>query len=125
MADLLHGVHISLPGGAGSQVPGPKMANMLEHGATPVLPPASLHAMGYKIVAHPVTLLSAAVRAMQVGGHACHFSGCKVAFAVGSARTGHSRLRLQTHTSANVCSFATHVSPCLKAWLQRWPSGLA
>jgi 2-methylisocitrate lyase-like PEP mutase family enzyme len=48
-----------------SQVEGPKMANMLEHGETPLLPPKTLEAMGYKIAAYPLTLLSAAIQSMQ------------------------------------------------------------
>lgn len=48
-----------------SQVPGPKMANMVEQGDTPLLPPARLAEIGYKIAAYPLTLLSAAARAMQ------------------------------------------------------------
>ncbi len=48
-----------------AQVPGPKMANMVEQGDTPVLPPARLAEIGYKIAAYPLTLLSAAARAMQ------------------------------------------------------------
>lgn len=47
------------------EVPGPTMANMLEHGQTPLLPPADLEAMGFKIAAYPLTLLFAAVKAMQ------------------------------------------------------------
>jgi 2-methylisocitrate lyase-like PEP mutase family enzyme len=47
------------------QVPGPKMANMLEQGQTPLLPPARLAEIGYQIAAYPLTLLSAATRAMQ------------------------------------------------------------
>lgn len=47
------------------EVPGPKMANMLEQGATPVLPPARLAAIGYRIAAYPLTLLLAAVPAME------------------------------------------------------------
>ncbi|KAF0138278.1 MAG: carboxyvinyl-carboxyphosphonate phosphorylmutase, partial [Rhodospirillaceae bacterium] len=46
-------------------VPGPKMANMVEQGETPVLFPQRLEDIGYKIVAYPLTLMSAAVRAMQ------------------------------------------------------------
>lgn len=42
----------------------PKLANMLEGGKTPVLPPAELEALGYKIAAYPLTLLSRAVAAM-------------------------------------------------------------
>jgi 2-methylisocitrate lyase-like PEP mutase family enzyme len=47
------------------QVPGPKMANMVEQGDTPLLPPDRLAELGYKIAAYPLTLLSAATRAMQ------------------------------------------------------------
>ncbi|MEO5374946.1 MAG: isocitrate lyase/PEP mutase family protein [Alphaproteobacteria bacterium] len=46
-------------------VPGPKMANMLEQGDTPLLPPARLQDMGYRIAAYPLTLMSAAMGAMQ------------------------------------------------------------
>jgi len=43
----------------------PAMANLVEGGETPLLAPARLEEMGYKIAAHPLTLLSAATRAMQ------------------------------------------------------------
>ena len=43
----------------------PSLANMLEDGATPVLPPARLEAMGFKIAAYPLTLLNVATQAMQ------------------------------------------------------------
>lgn len=46
-------------------VPGPKLANMLEQGSTPVLPPKELKAMGYTMAAYPLTLLSASIKAMQ------------------------------------------------------------
>lgn len=45
-------------------IEGPKMANMVEGGDTPILPPARLEALGYQIAAYPLTLMSAAVRAM-------------------------------------------------------------
>ena len=45
--------------------PVPKLANMLEQGKTPLLPPTKLAAMGYKIAAYPLTLLSCAAHAMQ------------------------------------------------------------
>ncbi len=45
--------------------PGPKLANMLEEGVTPILPPQRLAAMGYKIAAYPLTLLNCAVFAMR------------------------------------------------------------
>ena len=48
-----------------STVEGPKMANMLEYGETPIFPPKTLEAMGYKIAAYPLTLLSSAIHAMQ------------------------------------------------------------
>jgi len=47
------------------QTPGPKLANMLEEGLTPVLPPAQLETIGYKIAAYPLTLLNSAVFAMR------------------------------------------------------------
>jgi 2-methylisocitrate lyase-like PEP mutase family enzyme len=43
----------------------PCMANMVSGGATPVLPPRELEALGYKIAAYPLVLISTAVRAMQ------------------------------------------------------------
>lgn len=46
-------------------VPGYKMANMIEQGKTPVLPPKQLQEIGYKIMVFPLTLLSASIRAMQ------------------------------------------------------------
>jgi 2-methylisocitrate lyase-like PEP mutase family enzyme len=48
-----------------ASVPAPQMANMVEGGDTPILPPARLEALGYRIAAYPLTLLSAATRAMQ------------------------------------------------------------
>ena len=47
------------------EVPGPKLANMLEQGATPLLPPERLEELGYKIATYPLTLLSSSIRAMQ------------------------------------------------------------
>ena len=43
----------------------PKMANIVEDGETPALPPARLEEIGFKIAAYPLTLLSTAARAMQ------------------------------------------------------------
>lgn len=43
----------------------PTVANMVEGGDTPLLPPVELEAIGYRIVAWPLTLLSAAMRAME------------------------------------------------------------
>lgn len=48
-----------------AEVDGPKMANMIEHGKTPVLPPAELAAIGYKIAVYPLTQLSVAIKAMR------------------------------------------------------------
>lgn len=47
------------------QVPGPKLANMLEQGSTPILPPSQLKEIGYTMAAYPLTLLSASIKAMQ------------------------------------------------------------
>lgn len=43
----------------------PSLVNMLEEGATPILRPAQLESMGFKIAAYPLTLLNSALGAMQ------------------------------------------------------------
>jgi 2-methylisocitrate lyase-like PEP mutase family enzyme len=43
----------------------PCMANMVVGGKTPVLPPAELETIGFKLAAYPLVLLSAAISAMQ------------------------------------------------------------
>lgn len=48
-----------------AEAPGLKMANMLEEGLTPILPPDRLAGIGYKIAAYPLTLLNSAVYAMR------------------------------------------------------------
>jgi len=50
----------------------PKMANMVEQGKTPVLAPAQLAEMGYKIAAYPLTLILSAVQAMEEALAALH-----------------------------------------------------
>jgi len=47
------------------EIPVPQLANLVEGGDTPVLPPARLEALGFRIAAYPLTLLSSAARAMQ------------------------------------------------------------
>jgi 2-methylisocitrate lyase-like PEP mutase family enzyme len=54
----------------------PLMANLVEGGDTPLLPPARLEALGFRIAAYPLTLLEVAVRAidaalanMRAGAH--------------------------------------------------------
>ncbi|MFM8331293.1 MAG: oxaloacetate decarboxylase [Candidatus Methylumidiphilus sp.] len=49
-----------------AEVDGPKMANLIEHGKTPVLPLPELEAMGYKIAVYPLTLLSVSIHAMRM-----------------------------------------------------------
>lgn len=47
------------------EVDGPKLANMLEGGLTPILSPTQLKEIGYTgVAAYPLTLLSASVKAM-------------------------------------------------------------
>jgi 2-methylisocitrate lyase-like PEP mutase family enzyme len=48
-----------------NEISGPKLANMLEQGETPVLPPRELKRMGYTMAAYPLTLLSASIKAME------------------------------------------------------------
>lgn len=43
----------------------PLMANMIEQGETPLVPPERLREMGYTIVAYPLTLLMSAAQAME------------------------------------------------------------
>jgi len=47
------------------EVPGYKMANMVEQGDTPVLSPAALQEVGYNIAIYPITLLLAGIHAME------------------------------------------------------------
>ncbi|MEM7722590.1 MAG: isocitrate lyase/PEP mutase family protein [Pseudomonadota bacterium] len=47
-----------------TEVKAPVVANMLEGGQTPLLPPAQLADLGFAIAAYPLTCLSAAMRAM-------------------------------------------------------------
>jgi 2-methylisocitrate lyase-like PEP mutase family enzyme len=49
----------------GAEVPGAKMVNMLEGGDTPLLSPARLERLGFKIAAYPLSLMLAAVAAME------------------------------------------------------------
>ena len=48
-------------------VEGPKMANLVEQGDTPLLPTDILGEMGYKIVLYPLTMLNSAMTAMEKG----------------------------------------------------------
>jgi 2-methylisocitrate lyase-like PEP mutase family enzyme len=48
------------------EIPGHKMANMLQHGKTPLLSHRRLAEMGFKIAAYPLTLISSAVSAMHL-----------------------------------------------------------
>jgi 2-methylisocitrate lyase-like PEP mutase family enzyme len=49
-----------------TQVPGPKMANLIEGGKTPLLSPAQLEAIGYTIAVYPLTMLNVSIGAMRV-----------------------------------------------------------
>lgn len=46
------------------ELEGPKMANLLEGGLTPILSPDELQKMGFAIAAYPLTLLATAMKAM-------------------------------------------------------------
>jgi 2-methylisocitrate lyase-like PEP mutase family enzyme len=48
------------------EVDGPKMANLIEGGRTPLLPPAVLESIGYKIAVYPLTLVNVSIRAMRL-----------------------------------------------------------
>jgi 2-methylisocitrate lyase-like PEP mutase family enzyme len=49
----------------GREIAAPLMANLVEDGDTPWLPPDRLAALGFKIAAYPLALLGASVRAMR------------------------------------------------------------
>jgi 2-methylisocitrate lyase-like PEP mutase family enzyme len=48
-----------------AEVDGPKMANLIEGGKTPLLSSARLEEIGYKIAVYPLTLLNVSIRAMR------------------------------------------------------------
>jgi 2-methylisocitrate lyase-like PEP mutase family enzyme len=48
-----------------AEVPGPKMANLIEGGKTPLLSPPQLEAIGYTIAVYPLTMLNVSIRAMR------------------------------------------------------------
>jgi 2-methylisocitrate lyase-like PEP mutase family enzyme len=47
---------------ASLQVPGPKLANMVQNGKTPVLPASVLQEIGYTAVIYPLCLFSSALK---------------------------------------------------------------
>ena len=47
-----------------AEIPGVHMANLLEGGDTPILPPDALKEMGYRLATFPLTLISAAMKGM-------------------------------------------------------------
>jgi len=46
-------------------IPGPKVANMVEGGKTPLLPPDELHALGFDLIVTPLAALLSAARAVR------------------------------------------------------------
>jgi methylisocitrate lyase len=46
-------------------IPGPKVANMVEGGKTPLLPPDELHALGFDLVVTPLAALLSAAKAVR------------------------------------------------------------
>jgi 2-methylisocitrate lyase-like PEP mutase family enzyme len=49
-----------------AEVPGPKMANLIEGGKTPLLSHSRLEAIGYTIAVYPLTMLNVSIQAMRV-----------------------------------------------------------
>jgi len=45
-------------------IPGPKVANMVEHGKTPLLAPAELHQLGFDLIVTPLAALMASAKAI-------------------------------------------------------------
>jgi 2-methylisocitrate lyase-like PEP mutase family enzyme len=52
-----------------SSVDGPRMANLIEGGRTPLLPPWQLEALGYTIAVYPLTMLNVSIAAMRAALH--------------------------------------------------------
>ena len=48
-----------------TEVDGIKMANLIENGLTPIVPPVQLHRLGYRIAAYPLTLLQTIITAVE------------------------------------------------------------
>jgi 2-methylisocitrate lyase-like PEP mutase family enzyme len=48
-----------------ADVSGPKMANLIEGGKTPLLSPAQLQTIGYTIAVYPLTMLNVSIRSMR------------------------------------------------------------
>src|SRR5918996_2944019 len=48
-----------------TEVDGPKMANLIEGGKTPLLPPRQLEEIGYAIAVYPLSLLNVSIQAMR------------------------------------------------------------
>jgi 2-methylisocitrate lyase-like PEP mutase family enzyme len=46
-------------------IPGPKVANMVEHGKTPLLTPTELHHLGFDLIVTPLAALLASAKAIQ------------------------------------------------------------
>jgi len=46
-------------------IPGPKVANMVEHGKTPLLAPRELHDLGFDLIVTPIAALTASARALK------------------------------------------------------------
>ena len=76
----------------GREVPGPLMANMVEDGATPVLPQDELRALGYEYVVYPLTGLLSAARALERAFRELAAKGT-------SARDAESRMSFDEFTS--------------------------
>jgi 2-methylisocitrate lyase-like PEP mutase family enzyme len=49
----------------GRAIPGPKVANMVEHGRTPLLAPEELHQLGFDLIVTPLAALMASAQALR------------------------------------------------------------
>jgi len=76
----------------GREVPGPLMANMVEDGATPILPADELRALGFEYVVYPLTGLLSAARALERAFRELAAKGT-------SARDAESRMTFDEFTS--------------------------
>ena len=116
------------------EIPRPTMANMIDGGKTPILPPDELERIGYRIAAYPLVLLSAAIAAMNQalsalrrGSTAAASAGAHVRSSSrrpsASRRTGmpSSATRSTEGSRRKEHAWNESVSSVSARWARRWP----
>jgi hypothetical protein len=100
------------------------MASMLEGGGkTPILPPAQLQAMGFKLCAYPLSLLGVSVRAMESALAGLKTGEVPLPPAMPSFQAGHqpcsatcSRLTVLSGLVYDLLGVGTAIDCSIRAW---------